>query len=86
MLFAIWEHDGEYVSGKYDTSTVTDTVLVLVDWRTKKSTELFRLSSIDSSNIAVGRGSSALQWSSDGSTIFIARNYAPAIVLKIKYP
>ncbi len=86
VLFAIWEHYGEYVSGKYDTSTVTDTVLVLVDWRTKKSTELFRLSSIDSSNIAVGRGSSALQWSSDGSTIFIARNYAPAIVLKIKYP
>lgn len=86
VLFAVWENKGEYISGDYDASTVVDTALVLVDWRTKKSREIFRILEIDSEHVAVSRGASALQWSSDGSTILVYRNYAPAIVLKLKYP
>lgn len=86
VLFAVWENKGEYTSGDYDTSTVVDTVLVLVDWRTKKSREIFRISEIDPEHVVVSRGASALEWSSDGSTILVYRNYAPAIVLKLKYP
>lgn len=85
VLFAVWEHNGEYISRKYDTNTVTDTVLILVDWRTKKARNFSPFTN-DSKNTAVGRGSFALQWSADGSTIFIARNYVPAIILKLKYP
>jgi len=86
VLFAVWEHAGEYVSGYNDLDTITDSILILVNWRTKQSEEIFRISDIDNTHVAVGRGSSALQWSSDGSTIFISRSYAPAVVLKIKYP
>lgn len=84
ILFAVWEHNGEYIYGDYDTDTVSDTALILVDWRNKKSQEIFRLSNITLENVAVSRGSSSIQWSSDGSTILISRNNAPAIVLKLK--
>lgn len=85
-LFAVWEHEGNYVSGDYDVSTVIDTALVLVDWRAKTSKEIFRISSIDPEHVAVSRGSSALEWSSDGSTILVWRYNIPPVILKVKYP
>jgi hypothetical protein len=86
VLFAVWENKGEYVKGDYDSSTVTDTALVLVDWRTKENKEIFRISTIDPAHVVVSRGSSALQWSSNGSTILISRFDASDVVLKLKYP
>jgi len=86
ILLAVWEHEGEYQVDDYDTSTVTDTVLILVDWRAKENKEIFRISSIDPKHVAVSRGAGSLEWSSDGSTILVYRYYAPAVVLKIKYP
>ena len=63
--------------------SVYDSVLTLVRWRTKEQKELIRLSEIDPEHV-VAYGYMA--WSADGSTIFVARRDAPAIVLKVKYP
>ncbi len=85
-LLTVWERSeipaegNEEISGK----NVVDTVLILVDWQAQKQVELFRISSIDPENVIAQLSGTA--WSADGSTIFIARKDAPAIVLKIKYP
>ena len=86
VLLIVWERSviptegNEEISGK----NVVDTELILVDWRAQKQSELFRISSIDPEHVIAQLDGTA--WSADGSTIFIARKDAPAIVLKIKYP
>lgn len=86
ILLTVWERSKIPAAGNDEISgeNVIDSVLILVDWRTGKQVELFRLSSIDSKNLIAKPSGTA--WSADGSTVFIARNDAPAIVLKMKYP
>lgn len=91
---AIFDPTGKYIlSGvvEPDTSTtqsdtanaeITDTVFLLIDWRTKEKTELFRLSSFDSQHVVAND----IAWSGDGSTILVWRKDTSPIVLKIKYP
>lgn len=64
-----------------NTNSVYDTVLILVRWRTQERQELIRLSEIDPEHV-VAYG--YMDWSADGSTIFISRKDAPPIVLKVK--
>jgi len=85
ILFVVWE---QLTMPDKDlnplSKNVTDSILLLVDWRTKKSTELLRLSNIDKQRFVVQPDS--IRWSSDGSTILIPREDAEALVLKLKYP
>lgn len=85
-LLTIWERSetppegNDEIFGKF----VVDTVLIVVDWRRGEYRELFRLSSLgDGKAIALPHKTA---WSADGSTIFVARKDAPAVVLKVKYP
>lgn len=63
------------------SDNVYDTVLTLIHWRTKKQQELIQLSEIDPENVLAD---GYMAWSADGSTIFISRKDAPAVVLKLK--
>lgn len=65
------------------TDNVYDTVLTLVHWRTQEKQELIRISEIDPEHV-VAYG--YMDWSADGSTIFISRKDALPVVLKLKYP
>lgn len=86
VLLTVWERYKMPNDGKDEINgeNVVDTVLILVDWRAQKQFEFFRISSIDPEHVIAQLDGTA--WSADGSTIFIARKDAPAIVLKIKYP
>lgn len=68
--------------GKEYFNNITDTALILVNWRTGVQEELIRLSQIDPLNVVAQYA----DWSVDGSTILVWRKDAPPIVLKIKYP
>jgi len=83
-LLTVWERSeippegNDEIFGKF----VVDTVLIVVDWRKGEYRELFRLSSLgDGHAIALPHKTA---WSADGSTIFVARKDAPAVVLKVK--
>lgn len=86
VLLTIWERSeippegNDEIFGRF----VVDTALVVVDWRKGEYRELFRLSSIGDGNVVALPNKTA--WSADGSTIFVARKDAPAVVLKVKYP
>ncbi len=83
ILMTIAEPDFSSATHIADSDTeITDTVLLLINWRTKEKTELFRLSSFDPKHVVVND----IAWSGDGSTILILRKDASPIVLKIKYP
>lgn len=85
-LLTLWERSeippegNDEIFGKF----VVDTVLIVVDWRKGEYRELFRLSSLGDGNVVALPAKTA--WSADGSTIFVARKDAPAVVLKVKYP
>lgn len=64
-----------------ENQNITDSVLLLVDWRTQEQTELFRLSLVDPAQVVIEE----IAWSADGSTIVISRKDASAVVLKITY-
>ncbi|MFO3797594.1 MAG: hypothetical protein ACK8QZ_09975 [Anaerolineales bacterium] len=85
-LLTLWERSeippegNDEIFGKF----VVDTVLIVVDWRRGEYRELFRLSSLEDGKVVALPAKTA--WSADGSTIFVARKDAPAVVLKVKYP
>jgi dipeptidyl aminopeptidase/acylaminoacyl peptidase len=60
--------------------SIVDTSLTLVDWRTGDNKELIRISQIDPKNVIALN----VEWSADGSTIFISRLNANPIVIKLK--
>jgi hypothetical protein len=64
---------------QYDGS-VTDTALILINWRTGEVKELIRLSQVDPSNV-IGLST---EWSADGSTILVWRKEASPVVIKFK--
>jgi hypothetical protein len=64
---------------RYDGS-VTDTALILINWRTGETKELIRLSQVDTSNV-IGMST---EWSADGSTILVWRKEASPVVIKLK--
>lgn len=65
------------------TENVRDTVITLIRWQSGEQQELIRLSEIDAEHVVAD---GYIAWSADGSTIFVARKDAPAVVLKVKYP
>ena len=65
----------------FHADNVYDTVLTLVRWRTQERQELIRLTEIDPEHV-VAYGD--MDWSADGSTIFISRKDAQPIVIKLK--
>lgn len=86
ILVAEWQcHESQIICGIYpfNADGVYDTVLTLVRWRTKEQKELIRLSEIDPKHV-VAYG--YMEWSADGSTVFISRKDALPVVLKVKYP
>ena len=86
VVFAIWNQSAMPLEFDQTISkNVLDSTLVLVDWRTKQSIELLKLSKVDPQNYIIQWGGS-LRWSSDGSTLLVPREGAEALVLKLKYP
>lgn len=89
ILLAIWEQSPHPYNGLQDFSNsdfVTDTRLVLVDWRTGKTFALARLSQfIPEHPVSVYFGN--MQWSADGNTIIVPIDErGELLVLKIKHP
>ena len=83
VLLVVWERTAVPTGEReFSTDYVTDSVLLLIDWRTKTSREWLRLSDSDTSRI-VARD---VAWSADGSTVLVPRQDAPPLVLKVKYP
>ncbi len=88
ILIVQWkcsENDSNQCSlypGKEYFNNITDTALILVNWRTGEQQELIRLSQIDPLNVIAQYA----DWSADGRTILVWRKDASPIVLKIKYP
>lgn len=87
ILLAIWERAKNNIVLDYASDeNVIDTQFIIVDWRTGETFELFRLSEIKPDYpISLYYGN--MQWSSDGSTLFLPLNRGNGFILaKIEYP
>lgn len=84
LLIGVSELENALVEGETYRlrEDVKDTVLMLINWRTKEKTELFRLSSFDPQHVIA----TDIAWSGDGSTILVLRKDTSPLVLKIEYP
>lgn len=83
ILLTITEPDFPPITHAAEIYTeITDTVLFLINWRTKEKTELFRLSSFDPQHVIA----TDIAWSGDGSTILVLRKDTSPLVVKIEYP
>lgn len=87
ILLAIWERTTNNIVLDYDSDeNVIDTQFVVIDWRTGETFELFRLSEI-MPDYPISLYYSNMQWSSDGSTLFLPLNGGNGFILaKIEYP
>jgi hypothetical protein len=84
VLLSVWEQSKMSTDDDQPLSVnVTDSVLLLMDWKTKQSVELARLSKIDKFHLVAQPAT--IRWSSDGSTILWPREGAGALVLGIQY-
>ncbi|MBT7072155.1 MAG: hypothetical protein HN855_10350 [Anaerolineae bacterium] len=81
LLQVQWERS-DLETSDVDLSTVTDSVGTLINWKTGEKYELFRLSQFDTENVVASR---PVAWSADGSTIFISRDNAPPLILKLDH-
>lgn len=68
-----------------DSTYVSDTVLILIHWRTNQQITLFRYSDYDDLYLVSPLGP-FLRWSSDGTTLFVPRTDASPLLLKLQYP
>jgi hypothetical protein len=91
VLLAIWERKPKSYTTYEElvsSENVLDTRLLLVNWHTKRTFELGRLSQFTpDSPIMAYPSINGPQWSADGSTILISLyDHKHLLVLKVKYP
>ena len=85
VLLMIWEW-AQRPENPSSARGVTDTKLVVVDWRRGEQRELFRLSQLGDGKVAAIGWLTTWHWSADGSTIIVPRTDGSVVVLKVDYP
>lgn len=87
ILLAIWERESanDVLENFTSDKNVIDTRLVIVDWKTGETFDLIKLSEIIP-NYPVSLFYGNMQWSSDGSTIFVPLSSEMGfVIIRISY-
>lgn len=85
VLYALWERSAVPQKDEAFSKYVSDSVLILVDIRTKQRAEFFRLSTFDPENVILDDVYS-IQWSQEGKTILVPRKNVGALLIKVENP
>jgi len=84
VLLVIWERTAVPLNDQSPSfDFVRDSILVLVNWRTGASKEIFRLSNI-ASDYAIASGK--ILWSANGEVVVVQRYKAVPLIIKLNYP